>query len=90
MTTPQPIQRTTRQRRRSTPQWSVIISVVIQILTWVFGAGVLWQKANDIEKAIVVLQIDVQKMKDAKEKNQYERNSNSSSNFTARRLPEIF
>jgi hypothetical protein len=50
---------------RKTPNLGLIVTVVIQIVTWVFSAGMGWQKMTDLEKAVSSLAAQVQRLQDS-------------------------
>lgn len=46
-----------RQQRK--PEWQTICTIVLQVSMWVFAAGVLWQKVDDLQKTVQELKVEM-------------------------------
>lgn len=47
---------------KNSPHLSLMLTIALAVLTWVFSAGKLWQRVDDLEKDISELQKKVDKV----------------------------
>jgi hypothetical protein len=60
MSTPSMSPHVFRTRAKRKPlNYNLMVTVLVHVITWIFAAGMLWQKVNDLEKSVVDLRTEV-------------------------------
>jgi hypothetical protein len=61
------------KKRTWRPSLELIVTVVLQLVAWVFSAGMGWQKMTDLEKSITKLSSQVEHLQENSERAQLTR-----------------